>query len=104
MPCLIGCLALVAPRVAIVLVWLFGEYLERAYETTIWPLIGFLLMPVTTLAYAWGWHIEPRGSIEGVGLFAVVVAVLVDLGIIGGNAREKKKTRGFDVEIKAPRR
>jgi len=102
MPCLFGCLALVAPRVAIILVWLFSEYLEEAYQTTIWPVIGFLFLPVTTLAYAWAWHIEPLGSVEGVGLFVVVVAVLIDLGIVGGNAREKKKTRGFHVEIKAP--
>ena len=34
-------LALIAPRFAIVLVWLFSDYLGRAYETVIWPLLGF---------------------------------------------------------------
>ncbi|MHC4470182.1 MAG: hypothetical protein ACYS99_04395 [Planctomycetota bacterium] len=100
MPCLVGCLALVAPRVALVLVWLFGDYLERVYETAIWPILGFLFMPVTTLAYAWAWHIEPQGYVKGVGLVVVVIAVLMDLGIIGGNARGKKRVRGFHAEIR----
>jgi hypothetical protein len=41
MPCLIGCLALSAPRFAIVLVVLFSDFIGRAYQTTLWPLLGF---------------------------------------------------------------
>ncbi len=91
MPCLIGCLALIAPRVAIVLVWIFGDLLETAYQTTVWPVLGFLFMPVTTLAYAWAWHMEPVGSVQGLGLVLVVIAVLMDLGIIGGNAEDRRR-------------
>ena len=93
MPCLVGCLALVAPRVALVLVWIFGDLLATAYRTTLWPLLGFFCMPVTTLAYAWAWHMEPAGSVQGLGLALVVIAVLMDLGIIGGNARDRKRRR-----------
>ena len=53
MPCLAGCLALVLPRVTLVLVWLFTNYLQEAYQTWLWPLLGFFLLPLTTLAYAW---------------------------------------------------
>ena len=89
MPCLIGCLALLTPRLAIVLVVLFSDYIGEAYQTVIWPLLGFFLMPLTTLAYAWAWH-QGNGSVQGVGLVAVVVAVLIDLGIIGGNASHER--------------
>ena len=83
-PCLVGLLALIFPRLAIILVVIFSDYLGQAYQTTIWPLLGFFVMPLTTLAYAWA--INANGSVSGVYLVAVIVAVLFDLGIIGGNA------------------
>ena len=89
MPCLIGCLALSAPRFAIVLVVFFSDYIGRAYETTLWPFIGFLFMPLTTLAYAWA--INSRGSVAGLHLFVVVVAVLFDLGVVGGSASKRQR-------------
>ena len=91
MPCLIGCLALSAPRFAIVLVVLFSDYIGRAYEMRLWPLLGFLFMPLTTLAYAWA--INSSGSVSGGYLVAVVLAVLVDLGIIGGSASGRRRAR-----------
>jgi hypothetical protein len=92
MPCLVGCLALSAPRLAIVLVVVFSDYIGRAYETTLWPLLGFFFLPLTTLAYAWA--INSRGSVEGLHLVAVVLAVLIDLGLIGGSASERRRFRG----------
>ena len=73
MPFVVGCLALMAPRFAIVLVVLFSDYIGRAYETVLWPFLGFLFMPLTTLAYAWA--INSRGSVEGFQLVVVVIAV-----------------------------
>ena len=89
MPILVGCLALSAPRFAIVLVVLFSDYIGRAYETTIWPFIGFLFMPLTTLGYAWA--INSRGSVEGIHLVVVVVAVLIDLGLVGRSAARRRQ-------------
>ena len=87
MPCCVGCLALVTPRLAIVLVVLFSDYLGRAYETVVWPLLGFVFLPLTTLAYAWA--INSRGSVEGVHLAFVILAVLIDLGVVGGSSRAR---------------
>jgi hypothetical protein len=69
MPIVVGCLALLAPRFAIVLVVVFSDYIGRAYETVLWPLLGFFFMPLTTLAYAWA--INSRGSVEGFQLVAL---------------------------------
>ena len=91
MPVVVGCMALMAPRFAIVLVVLFSDYIGRAYETVIWPFLGFLFMPLTTLAYAWA--INSRGSVAGFQL-VVVIAVLIDLGIVGGSAASRKRARG----------
>ena len=85
MYCLVGCIALAMPRVAILLVVIFGDYIGRAYDTFVWPMLGFLFMPTTTLAYAWA--INSRGSVEGLQLVVVVLAVLIDMGMIGGSAQ-----------------
>lgn len=91
MPCLVGCLALAAPRLAIVLVVIFSDYIGRAYETVVWPLIGFLVMPLTTLAYAWA--INSRGSVAGAHFVVVLLAVLMDLGVVGGSATTRRRAR-----------
>ena len=88
MPCCIGCIALATPRFAIVLVVVFSDYIGRAYDTLVWPLVGFLFMPLTTLAYAWA--INSHGSVSGMYLVVVVVAVLFDLGLTGGSARASR--------------
>ena len=87
MPCFIALIALFIPRVIIALMVLFTDYLGRAYHTILWPLLGFLFMPLTTLAYAYAKN--TAGSVEGFYLVLVVVAVFIDLGIIGG-ARPRK--------------
>ena len=92
MPCLIVCLALFMPRLALFLVWLFSKYLDTAYETFLWPLLGFIFMPLTTLAYAWAWH-QGAGSVSGIGLVVVVLAVLVDLGLIGTGESSRRSVR-----------
>lgn len=88
MPCFIGCLALSMPRLAIVLVVIFSDYIGRACDTLVWPLLGFVFMPMTTLAYAWA--INSRGSVDGLHLAVVVLAALMDLGVIGGSSRARR--------------
>ena len=89
MPCLLALIALAFPRLILFLVWLFSDYLGRAYDGIIIPLLGFFFLPLTTLAYAWA--INSRGSVEGVQLIVVVLAVLLDLGLLGGSSRSRRK-------------
>ncbi len=91
MPCLLGLLSLIFPRVVIVGVWLFSDYLPRAYETVHWPVLGFFFLPLTTLAYAFA--VNSNGSVTGFYLVVVVIAVLVDLGIIGGGGASSRRRR-----------
>ena len=91
MPCLLGIIAYSFPRLVIVLVWLFSGYLGRAYQTTLWPILGFVFMPLTTLAYALA--INSNGSLSGFYLFVYVLAVVLDLGThrIGPLSKARKQ-------------
>ena len=63
---------MLAPRFTILLIVFFSDYLGAAYDTVIWPLVGFFFLPLTTLAYAWA--MNSRGEVAGVHLAAVVIA------------------------------
>src|SRR5262245_15305286 len=92
MPCFVGCLAFFFPRLAIILVWLFGHgWLEAAYQnkSVIWPVLGFFLLPMTVLAYALAWH-RGNGQIDGFGIAIIILAVLIDLGTTGSGASNRK--------------
>lgn len=90
MGCLLAVLALFMPRLVIVLVVIFSDWLGAAYQTVLWPLLGFFFMPLTTLAYAAAWHMG-GGSISGLGIVIIVIAVLIDLGLIGGSATARQR-------------
>ncbi|MFG0275147.1 MAG: hypothetical protein ACF8QF_08820 [Phycisphaerales bacterium] len=91
MPCLIALLALMAPRITIVLLVILSDYIGNAYSTILWPLLGFLFFPFTTLAYAFA--INEAGSVAGFHLVLVVIAVLFDLGAMGGGGQTVVVTR-----------
>jgi hypothetical protein len=90
MPCLLGCLALAFPRVALVLVWLFDSgYLVRAYGSWLWPLLGFVFLPLTTLTFAFASNsLGTPDAISPLGWLLTAVALLVDLGLLGGGQRQ----------------
>ena len=92
MSCLIGCLAMFAPRVAIVAIAFFSDYFLRAFDSGCWTCLGFVFLPTTTIAYAWAKN--TTGSIDGFELAVVILAALIDCGLVGGGAR--KATSGWD--------
>jgi hypothetical protein len=91
--CLVGCLAFFMPRVTLVVLQLMTGYVLRAYATLLWPFLGFVFLPTTTLAYAWAEN--SGGTVEGFRLVVVVLAVLIDLGLIG-KGRRSLRGRGKD--------
>ena len=103
MPCFIGCLALLAPRLAIILTVIFSDYIGRAYETWAWPLLGFIFLPLTTLAWAWAVN-SGGGSADGLRLVVVGLAVLIDLGLIGGGGASGRRYRVEMKRVKKVRR
>jgi len=93
MPCLLLILFLAFPRIALLLLFLFSNYLQHAYHGLIIPLLGFVFLPLTTLAYAW--MANSRLPTTGVNLLILIIAVVIDLGGIGGGEYHRR-TRWVD--------
>jgi hypothetical protein len=89
MPCLLLILVLAFPRIILALLFFFSNYLQRAYHGLLLPLLGFIFLPLTTLAYAW--MMNTGQPIEGVNLLILLVAVIIDAGGIGGGAWHKSR-------------
>ena len=88
MCCLLVLLAFFTPRIVLFLLWLFTDYLSRAFETALWPILGFFFLPATTIGYAIAQN--EFGGLSGLGIVAVLIGLAVDIGLIGGGARQRQ--------------
>jgi hypothetical protein len=87
--CLIVLIGLFSPRLAIILVAIFSNDLTRAFDGSwVAPLIGFFLLPWTTLIYTLLWTSGHR--VYGVEWLFVGVAVLLDLASLFGGGRYRR--------------
>jgi hypothetical protein len=78
MGCLLLILFLAFPRIALLLIFFFSNYLERAYHGLLVPLLGFIFLPLTTLVYAW--MANTHQPMAGINLVILIVAVVIDVG------------------------
>lgn len=90
MGCLLGCIALLMPRILMVFIYLLTDWFGRAYQTVIWPLLGFLFMPYTTLAYMAA-MLNNDHVLSGWWMALFIVAILVDVGHWGGSGRAVRR-------------
>jgi len=89
MPCLLLILFVAFPRIALALIFFFSNYLQRAYHGLLLPFIGFLFLPLTTMVYAW--MTNSGMPTAGTNLLILVVAVVIDLGGLGGGAYHRSR-------------
>lgn len=90
MPCFLLLAILMFPRVALVLMWFFSTYIQRAFpDGLVLPLIGFIFLPLTTIVYAW--ELNTGRPTEGINLLWLLIAVIIDLGGLGGGAHRRSR-------------
>jgi hypothetical protein len=92
MACLVALFALISPRLALFVIWLFSDLLSRAFESWVVPLIGFFLLPWTTLAYAVMWSSGDR--VYGFEWFIVGLGFLFDLASYSRVERRRRISAG----------
>jgi hypothetical protein len=88
--CILALLTVLTPRLVLVLIFLFSNYLGRAYHGILVPLLGFIFLPLTTIVYAW--LMNSHHPVEGVYLVILIVAVVIDVGGWGGGHYSRQRT------------
>ena len=83
MPCVFALLALLAPRLAVALLWFFTDWFAGMFASLLWPILGFVFLPTTLLWYSavqrWfggEWTLWP--------IMGLVVALLIDVSPVRG--------------------
>jgi hypothetical protein len=65
------------------------EILAASVPRPFLPLLGFLFLPLTTLAYAW--MTNKRQLIAGINLPILIIAVVIDMGGLGGEYHRRNQ-------------
>ncbi len=84
MGCIFAIIALALPRTLMVFAFLLTDWFGRGFETHVWPILGFVFMPYTTLAYLAA-MLNNNHTLSGGWLVLFIVAIVVDVGHWGGS-------------------
>ena len=85
MPCLLALLALITPRLVIVLVWLFTHWF-RVLGSRLWLLLGFIFLPTTLL-----WYTAVQHWFGGQWTLGPVVGLVIALAIDISPAKRRRR-------------
>jgi hypothetical protein len=91
--CLLTSLFFLGPRAAIVVWWILQPLRwEATFSTFLWPLLGFLVLPWTTLMYV----VVAPGGVQGFEWFWLALSFVVDLaGYAGGGYGNRERVPGY---------
>jgi hypothetical protein len=88
MPCLLAVIALLTPRLLILVLWFTSSWFKGIFDTMLWPVLGFFFLPTTLLWYTavqhWfggQWTLWP--------IAGMVISLMIDLSPASG-----RKERG----------
>jgi hypothetical protein len=87
MGCLFALFALISPRLVLVILYLFTSRLTIAFHSGWEGLIGFFVLPYTTLFYALVYR--TGHGLDGLGWIIVALGVLLDLSSMGIGSRAR---------------
>ena len=90
MPCLVAVIALLFPRVLIVVLWLLTDWFSGVFNSLLWPVLGFIFLPVTMLWYSV--VINNFGGVWSItNIIVMVLAVVIDMGSWGGGYKSRNR-------------
>jgi hypothetical protein len=89
MPLLLAMLALLAPRIAIGLLWIFTNWFDGLFTSSLWPVLGFIFLPTSLLWYTVVLHLF--GGVWSLwAILGLVIAFIIDVS----PAREHRRFVG----------
>ncbi len=87
---IIGVLA-ASPRIILLGLWLFTDYLSRIGLPFIWGLIGWIFVPCTTIAYAIAEN--EFGGLHGWGVVVLAAGIILDILLYSAGRRRRAARR-----------
>ena len=74
------------PRIALGAWWIFGDKVDAAFGSWIWPLLGLFFLPWTTIMYVLAW--SAIGGVSGAGWLLVALGVFFDIASYSARAAQ----------------
>ena len=75
--CLLAIAISLAPRLILLLAWIFGTRWEIVFDTWLLPLLGIIFLPYTTVMYLLVW--SPATGISGFDWVWLALGVMLDI-------------------------
>jgi hypothetical protein len=91
MCCFVLLFSALGPRFVILGMWLFGSRVDLAFSTWVWPLLGLLLAPWTTMMYLLTWSVA--NGVSGADWILVGIGVAIDVGTYAAKPAQSRYTR-----------
>lgn len=90
MPCFLAAIALFFPRILMAILWFFTDWFTGVFDSLLWPLLGFIFLPVTTLWYSVVIN-NYGGQWSTTNIVILIIAVIIDMGSWGGGYKSRRK-------------
>jgi hypothetical protein len=90
MPCFAALIALLFPRVLIVVLWFFTDWFTGVFNSLLWPVLGFIFMPVTMILYSVVVN-HYAGQWTTANIILMVIAIVIDMGSWGGGYKSRNR-------------
>lgn len=88
MCCVVSLLLFIGPRIASIAWYLIDPARwSAAFSNILWPILGVIFLPWTTMAYV----LMSPGGVDGLQWLVVALGFLMDVGAIGGGGYSRSR-------------
>jgi hypothetical protein len=91
MGCLVLILLGISPRLGVVALWLFSDWVERAFDGVLLPILGIIFLPWTTALYVLGYVIGDAAAPWGI--LGAFIGLFLDIAVHAGSATMTRNRR-----------
>jgi hypothetical protein len=88
--CLFALIALLGPRVFLIVIWILTNWYD-AFDSRLVALLGWFFLPYTSLAWMYIYFNSAGHQIQGGYLLLLIIGVLADIGVFSGGGRAMKR-------------
>jgi hypothetical protein len=90
MCCLFAIGAAFAPRLTLLFLWIFTPLINRAFGSFLWPLLGLIFLPFTTLMYVLVY--SSFYGVYGLSWIWIALGFLLDVGSYSSGYASRNRT------------